>query len=242
MDALITPRFTWIFLLLAAAVLYGAYALLSLIRDRLQRSRRTQGIRAGAYNVIAPFLLYYEPICVLLLAGVFVFIDPLLHGVILLLLVAAGFSRLRDYLSGRIVLATPLIGVGKRMKTERYTGVISRITRIGLYLQTGEGLHFVNYTSLLTRGYSLITGKDIGGYYQLHLTPAADRTGDSLRDLADRLTTTPYLDRSFRPELAYAEYGKQGISARLSVREEKHLNELLALLQEWGYPATIAQR
>ncbi|WP_116127050.1 hypothetical protein [Lewinella sp. IMCC34183] len=241
MEAPALPHFTWIDLFLAAAILYGIYALLSLLRDRLQLTRRTQGIRAGAYNVIAPFLLYYEPITVLLLAAVFVFINPLLHGVILLLLVAAGFSRLRDYLSGRIVLAVPLVSVGKRMKTERYTGVISRVTRFGLYLQTGEGLHFVNYSSLLTQGYSLITGKDIGGYYQLHLRPA-DGKADALRDLADRLTTTPYLDRSFRPELSYAEYGSSGISARLSVREEKHLTELLALLDEWGYPATIAQR
>ncbi len=241
MEAPLLPQFNWIDLLLAALILYGTYALLSVVRDRLQLTRRTQGIRAGAYNVIAPFLLYYEPITVLLLAAIFVFINPLLHGVVLLLLVAAGFSRLRDYLSGRIILATPIIAVGKRMKAERYTGVISRVTRFGLYLQTGEGLHFVNYTSLLTHGYSLITGKDIGGYYQLHLTPAAGRE-DPLRDLFDRLMTTPYLDRGFRPELAHAEYGKPGISARLSVREEKHLTELLALLEEWGYPATIAQR
>ena len=62
------------------------------------------------------------------------------------------FSRIRDYLSGRIILFNPLIGVGKRMRTDKSTGVISKISRIGLYLQTGEGLHFVNYTTLLTEG------------------------------------------------------------------------------------------
>ena len=241
MESFSLPSPTWWQLAIIAAGLYGIYLLLSLLRDRLQRTRRVQGIRAGAYNVIAPFLLYYEPISILVLAAVFVFINPLLHGVIILLVILAGFSRLRDYLSGRIILATPLIEVGKRMKTDRFTGVISRITRIGMYLQTGEGLHFVNYTSLLTDGFSLITGKEIGGYYQLNLTPAEDRK-DPLRDLFNRLTTTPYLDRSFRPELSYSEYGKATISARLSVREEKHLTELLALLAEWGYPATIAQR
>ena len=241
MEDIVIPRFSWMDLLFAALILYGAYALLFLLRDRLEKYKRPDGFRAGAYNVIAAGLLLYEPIVVLILIMIFVFISPAIHGLIVLLVITAGFSRIRDYLSGRIVLFTPLIAVGKRMKTERYTGVISRIDRIGLYLQTGEGLHFINYTDLLTRGYSLVTGKDIGGYYQLSLTPPADRE-NALQELSDRLTTTPYLDRSFRPELAYADTGGNRIQARLSVREEKHLTELIALLREWGYPATIAQR
>ena len=241
MESLLIPLFSWTDLVLVALVLYGVYALLYLLRDRLERTKRTEGFRASAFNALAATLLLYEPVAVLILLMIFVFINPAVHGLITLLLIVAGFSRIRDYLSGRIVLFTPLISVGKRMKTDRYTGVISRINRIGLYLQTGEGLHFVNYTTLLTGGYSLITGKDIGGYYQLLLTPPENQD-DALRELADRLTTTPYLDRSFRPELAYAEHRKSQIQARLSVREEKHLTELLALLGEWGYPATIAQR
>ena len=241
MENFLLPRFGWMDLLFAALILYGAYALLYLLRDRLDKSRRPDGIRARAFHALAAGLLLYEPLVVLILVMIFVFINPAVHGLIALLVIVAGFSRIRDYLSGRIVLFTPLIAVGKRMKTERHTGVISRIDRIGLYLQTGEGLHFINYTDLLTHGYSLVTGKDIGGYYQLSLTPPPERE-NALQELADRLTTTPYLDRSFRPELSYAEYGRDRIQARLSVREEKHLTELLALLQEWGYPATIAKR
>ncbi|WP_116106570.1 hypothetical protein [Lewinella sp. IMCC34191] len=241
MQTLLTPLFNWMDLLLAALVLYGIYALLYFLRDRLEKTKRPEGFRARSFQALAAGLLLYEPIAVLMLFMIFVFINPAVHFLVVLLLIAAGFSRIRDYLSGRIVLFTPLIAVGKRMKTERYTGVISRINRIGLYLQTGEGLHFVNYTTLLTGGYSLITGKDIGGYYQLLLSPPEGQE-EPLRELADRLTTAPYLDRSFRPELSYAEHRKSQIQARLSVREEKHLTELLALLGEWGYPATIAQR
>lgn len=241
MERLLNPLFGWIDLLVASLLLYGVYALVSLLINRLDKTKRPEGFRARTHQILSVGLLLFEPVAALMLIMIFVFINPPVHGLIVLLLIGAGFSRIRDYLSGRIVLFTPLISVGKRMKTDRYTGVISRINRIGLYLQTGEGLHFVNYTSLLTEGYSLITGKDIGGYYQLVLTPPED-SHESLRELTDRLTTTPYLDRSFRPELAYAENDEDRIQARLSVREEKHLNELLALLREWGYPATIAQR
>ncbi|CAH1001741.1 hypothetical protein LEM8419_02647 [Neolewinella maritima] len=241
MDLLLYSYFSWTDLLLAALILYGLYALLLLARERLVRTKRVEGFRATAYAIVAPFLLLYQPITVLVLAVIFVYINPVLHGTVLLFLVAAGFSRIRDYLSGRIVLFNPLIAVGKRMRTERAKGVISRISPIGIYLQTGEGLHFTNYTTLLTQGYSLVTGKDIGGFYQLHLTPPKDASAP-LQTLADRLTTTPYLDRSFKPELSYTGKEERRIQARLSVREEKQLTELLALLDEWGYPATLAKR
>lgn len=242
MELFLQSYYSWFDLLVVALLLYGIYALLLLVRERLERTKRMEGFRAATYGIVAPFLLLYEPITVLVLALIFVFINPVLHGTILLLLIVAGFTRIRDYLSGRIVLFNPLISVGKRMKADKFTGVISRISRIGLYLQTGEGLHFVNYTTLLTHGYSLITGKDIGGYYQLHINATGDDKEDTLRLLADRLTTTPYLDRSFRPELTFAGREEQRIQARVSVREEQHLKELLALLTEWGYPATIAKR
>ncbi len=241
MDLLLQRYYTRMDFLLAALLLYGVYAFLYMIKERLEKTKRVEGFRAGVYNIISPFLLLYQPLTVLVLALIFLFINPLIHGTLLLVLVVAGFSRIRDYLSGRIILFNPLIGVGKRMRTDKSTGVISKISRIGLYLQTGEGLHFVNYTTLLTEGYSLITGKDIGGYYQLRLaTPAGEP--NALRLLSDRLTTTPYLDRSFKPELSYSEKEPEKILARLSVREEKHLTELLALLNEWGFPATIAKR
>ncbi len=240
MDLLLQHYYTWMDFLLAALLLYGVYALLYMVKERLQKTKRVEGFRAGVYTLIAPFLLLYQPLTILVLAMIFLFINPLIHGTLLLVLAVAGFSRIRDYLSGRIILFNPLIAVGKRMRTDKSTGVISRISRIGLYLQTGEGLHFVNYSTLLTEGYSLITGKDIGGYYQLRLTTPPEQN-DALRSLADLLTTTPYLDRGFKPELSYAEKPEK-ILARLSVREEKHLTELLALLKEWGFPATIAKR
>lgn len=241
MDQLLRPYYNWFDLLLAGLILYGVYALLLLVRDRLGTTKRMEGFRATAYDIVAPFLLLYEPITLLVLLMIFVFISPVLHGALVLLVVVAGFARLRDYLSGRIVLFNPLVKLGKRMHTEHYKGVISRIGRFGLHLQTGEGLHFVNFSRLLTDGYSIITGKEIGGFYQLRIT-TSDTRPDELRELADRLTTVPYLDRNFKPELTYASREEQRIKARVSVREEQHLGELLALLEEWGYPANIAKK
>jgi hypothetical protein len=241
MEAFFIESYNWWNFLVAALLLYGIYALLYVIKEWLEGSKRVVGPRAWAYRIVAPFLLLYQPLTVLILATIFVFINPLVHGLLLLIVVVAGFAPLRDYLSGRVILFNPQVAEGKRMRTAQASGVISQLGRIGLYLQTSEGLHFVNYSTLLKEGYSLITNQDIGGYYQLVLTPPAG-AARPLEQLLDRFTTTPYLDRSFRPELQEGDGGQGKIRARLAIREEQQLNELLRLIEEWGYTARVAKR
>ena len=236
------PRLTWTDLLIFSLLLWGGYWLLTLVRKRL-----AEGVLFGRYQIpltqaVTTFLLLYEPITILLLTLVFVFINPPLHGLLLLLLTIAGFGRIRDYLSGRILLATSLIVPGKQMATGDAAGMIARLGRIGVYLQTGDRLRFVNYSHLLVNGYSLSTGEEVGGYYQLLISPAgAENPQQSLRHLTDRFMSTPYLERSFVPEVRLIGPDQTRVSARVSVREERHLRELLELLEEWGYPATVAR-
>ncbi len=243
MSEFLQVRFGWTDLLFAAILLFVGYLLLQFISQRLKRKPLLGRFTKQVEETLSAILLLYEPISILLLGIILLFINPLPHGILLLLIVTAGFSRLRDYFSGRVLLFKPLVKEGKRMKTGKFTGVITQINRLGLYLQTSEGLHFVNYSGLLTEGYSLVTGKEYGGYYQLNITPPApEKEAHPFRFLQDKFLTTPYLDRSFRPELFPGDSSEHKIKARISVREEKHLRELLSLMAEWGYPATIAKK
>jgi|AntRauTorckE5430_2_1112549.scaffolds.fasta_scaffold00236_17 hypothetical protein len=243
MKDFIQPYFTWTNFLLAAIALWGVFWLLRFLRQRMRN-----GVLFGRYQQpvtdgISTFLLLYEPFTILLLTLVFFFINPIMHGILLLLLGIASFGRIRDYLSGRIILAASLVEEGKRMETLKASGVISRVGRIGLYLQTGDSLQFINYSSLLIKGYTVTTGEEIGGYYQLYISVEGDEPpADALGWLADRFVSTPYLARSFKPELKWADDQANHISARVSVREEQHLRELLELMGEWGFPATIARK
>jgi hypothetical protein len=240
MEILLKPYFTYTNLLVEILILWGVYWLLTVLHKRMRK-----GVIFGKYqqrvtDLLSTFLLLYEPLTILLITIVFIFINPVMHGIILLLLTIAGFNRIRDYLSGRIILATSLVVEGKRLKSPKASGVISRIGRIGVYLQTGDSLSFVNYTNLLTEGYSLGTGQKIGGYYQLNINPP--ETANPLRELAQKFVSAPYLDRSFKPELSFDENSKSLIRARIAVREEEHLRELMELMGEWGFPATIARK
>lgn len=242
MDTLLQPYFTWTNLLLAALLLWGGYFLLRYVNEKLRGSTLLGKHQRSVTNFIATFLLLFEPITVLMLSMIFLFINPPVHGIILLAIGIGTFGRIRDYLSGRIILTSPLVAEGKRMKTSRYAGTITRIGRMGLYLQTGEGLHFVNYSNLIIEGFSLTTGKEVGGYYLLNIRPVKKEDQEPLRELADRFVTTPYLDRTFKPEISLNERDAQQIDARIAVREELHLRELLELMAEWGYPATVARK
>lgn len=245
MEDLLDPYFTWTNLLVAALLLWGIYWLLVMLQRRL-----ASGVFFGRYQgritaFVRTFLLLYEPITVLVLLLVFFFINPLMHGIFLVLLILAGFGRLRDYLSGRILLATSLVEEGRRMKTEKGTGVISRIGRVGLYLQTGEKLSFVNYSNLVTEGYSLTTSDEVGGYYQLNLThPESTTTDEALRFLADKFLLTPYLTPDFRPELIVNDRDgdQRRINARVAIREERQLRELIDLIEEWNYQVRVARK
>ncbi len=241
MEALLQPYFTWTNLLLAALLLWGSYFLLSYLHQRLQGSVILGRYQRRTVELLSTFLLLFEPITVLIITMIFLFINPLTHGILLLVVILATFTRIRDYVSGRIILTSSLLAEGKRMKTAKSAGVVSRIGRMGVHLQTGEGLHFVNYSNLLTEGYSLTAGKEIGGYFQLHIQPPEGEERP-LRFLENKFVTTPYLDRAIKPELQFREENSREIKARIAVREDQHLRELLALLREWGYPARVARK
>ena len=243
MEDLLNPYFSWSDFIIAALLLWGSYWLLLQLRKRLSTGVFFGRYQAGITNFIGTFLLLYEPITVLLLTIVFFFINPVIHGILLILLTIAGFSRIRDYLSGRIILATDLVAVGRRVKTPQASGVISRIGRIGLYLQTGENLAFVNYSKLLVEGYSLSTGTEVGGYFQLNLSrPEGVSMTDALRFLADKFLLTPYLQADFPPELVASNRKEGWIDARVAVREERQLHELVDLIEEWGYEVQLARK
>ncbi|MEM9931525.1 MAG: hypothetical protein AAF840_17095, partial [Bacteroidota bacterium] len=224
-----------------ALLLWGTYLLLSYLHGRLEKSTILGRYKRRTNELLSAFLLLFEPLTVLTLTMIFLFINPVTHGILLLVIVLAAYTRIRDYVSGRIILTSSLLAEGKRMKTAKSTGVISRIGRMGVHLQTGEGLHFVNYTQLLTDGYSLATGKEIGGYYQLHIQPPAGEDRPLLF-LENKFISTPYLDRAVKPELIFKEGSPREIKARIAVREDHHLRELLQLMAEWDYVARVAKK
>ncbi len=188
-------------------------------------------------------VLLFEPLAVLLLLGIFVFIDFWLHGLIVLLILAGGFSHFRNYLSGRIVRFDKKIVVGKSIKSDNTQGIIDTRERLGLRIKTSKGIQFIGHSSLLTNGYMLLADKEIGGFYHLRITPEDNNEiRNHLKYLFDLLVTTPFIDHSFKPEFIETDDKSDVISMQVSVREKTHLSELTNLIKERGYLCKILKK
>lgn len=222
--------------MLIALVLLGLYFVLQFLRRILNQSVFLGRFQRPAIKVVGYLLLVYEPLALIILASVFTLINPVFHGLIVALLLFIGFDQVRNYLNGRIIQANHNFSNGERIRSRDTEGVIFNMERLGLNLQTNEGLHHLSYTQLLTDGYTLLSGEEIGGFYQFVICSKDDKDKTNhLVHLRDLLASTPYIDWNHQPELIETDETPGQITTSLSLREESHLFEFMALVKEWGY-------
>ncbi|MEO1516306.1 MAG: hypothetical protein AAFV95_14885 [Bacteroidota bacterium] len=235
-------QFSWTDLLLISLALVGFYFLLGFLRKIISNTTVLGRSSRTIKDIIATILLIYEPMVLLVVGTVFLLINPLFHGVILLVLLLSTFPYVKNYTSGRIVQFDPAIRLGNRLGTRLYEGVIAETGRLGLRLRNSEGLHFITYSNLLTDGYSLLASEEIGGYYRLRIKAkdSESKIDHELR-LRDLMATNPFLDWNHRPELRLVDNEEATFLAKILVKEDSHLSDMVSLIREWGYQCTTAE-
>ncbi|MEL6717107.1 MAG: hypothetical protein AAFP82_00155 [Bacteroidota bacterium] len=230
-------QITWFNLLLAAIVLLGIYFLLQFVDKRLANSTLSNRYFDVLKNVVHYSLLIYEPLVIVVLVSVFVLINPILHGSIIGFTAIVGFQHLRNYMTGRLIQLDNHVAVGKQVKLSQQQGVISEIGRTGLYLQTTTGRHFIPYQEVYNHGYTLTNRDEVGGFYQLKIETPEDQKGANR--LLDLMATLPYLDWNHQPKVSINDENPNALRVQVSVKEEKHVRELMAALNEWGYQCAM---
>lgn len=236
-------QYNWGDWLTTAMGLAALYFALRFFDRRLVRTPFFGRYQGQVQRIIKTVLLVYEPIVLLVLGVGFVFINPLFHGLGLGIALLAGFAHLRDYLSGRVVQFDKNIKMGTRLSTGELNGFIAKMGRLGLRLANNKGLHYINYSKLLTDGYLLHSGEQIGGYYRLKISPKT--TSDKIpsgEKIMDMLIAAPYLDWEHKPDFYFSQKDPSQLNARVSVKEEDHLNDLILLIGEWGYHTEIVKK
>ncbi len=230
--------FSWRYFFIVAAFLLISYTLLRLLKRYLAIGnlfgKYQKGIESTVYNI----LLVYEPMVVLILTSIFVMINPAFHGLIVLMLVIFGFTHIRSYFNGRVILFNDAVKTDREIKTNKLQGIIAKKERLGLQIKTLEGVHFVRYSDLVRDGYMLLSGEDISGFYELIIQPKAfDDKLNYIQELTDQLAVVPYLDWTHKPEITIEE--NQKIKARIVVKDDNHVNDLIALINDWDYSCKI---
>ena len=239
MRGVLEQQFNWVFLGITAGVLLVVFFLLKFLLRVVMQASFLRGMRYYLKVGIEQVLLFYEPFAIFLLTGIFVFINPVFHGFLLALLLIPGFQHLRNYESGKILQVGKKLSLGKKLKSGRLQGIISRVGRLGLELQSDEGVHFIPYRQLLAEGYTVISGQEIRSFHQLLIVPKEDmEEKDHVEHVFNLLVATPYLDVNYQPELKKTD---EGIDVRVLLKEEQHISHLMTLMEEWGYLSQEAQ-
>lgn len=236
--------FSWGDFFTLALTLLLLYFLLNFAQRMLPKIGITERVGLPLQKGIDYLLLLYEPLVLLVLSSAFILLNPLFHGLLLSLLLLAGFNHFKNYISGRIVQFDRSISVGQQLRIKEVQGMIAEKGRLGLRLRSNKGLHFVAYSKLIGDGYLLLSGEEIGGFYLLGLSPREEEKEkvDHAKRLADLLATTPYLDWLHTPELRRSNDSNYPYQIRVSVREENHLRDLMVLIeQEWNYACKISK-
>lgn len=243
MENIWLSRFSWGDFLQIALVLIAVYFVLQFLQRVLRKTNFLGRFQEWACSLVHHLLLVYELIVILLLGAAFVLIYPAFHGLLLLILVIGGFSHIRNYISGRVMQFDGGVSIGKQLKIDTLQGIITHIGRLGLQLKTNKGSQFINYSKLMDEGYLLLSGKEIGGFYNLKISPENIENGNNhLQRLIDLLATAPYLDTSHKTELLTNRDQDNQWNAKVLVKEESHLFDLIDLLREWGYVCKISKK
>ncbi len=233
-------KVTWWRFFLTALFFFGLYFLLHFSNRILIKYNFLGKFQNHIKTAIKHALLIFEAVALLILGGAFILINPIYHGFLALIILLAGFNHIKNYFSGRIVQFDQSVEEGKRLKTLDSQGVIFKTGRLGLKLRTQKGVQFINYSNLVANGYTLLSGEEVGGFYEIEIQPNnLEEKKDYYTFLTDFFTTAPYLDLRHRPHLEILNDESKTILARVEVKEESHLQDLMTLIKERNFSCKV---
>ena len=243
MEKLLEIKVTWFDLgqtvVLLVIIFFVLHGLIRLLKRVPLFGNYQNTLLSGIRNV----LLFFEPLALLLIACYFLFINPLVHGFIIGGLLLIGSSFIRNYLMGKMLQWDNSFSIGKQIGINDSKGIISQISRTGLYLKTGKGAQFLSYEQLYNNGFTVFSGNEAGGYYQLKVKPEnLEEKIDHQTNLLDALADAPYLNWNYKTEVTPSKNSAEQFLVKVFVKEEHHLNELLQLISGWGYICKIIKK
>lgn len=230
--------FSWSEFLFVGATLFAVYFILRISQRFLTISQPFGRFQRPIKMFVTYFLLVFEPLVILLLSSAFLMINPIYHGLLLGLIMLFAYAHMKNYVNGRVMQFNTSFTVGREIRTEKLEGIIDRKGRLGLQIKTAQGVHFVSYSQLIKDSYMLLSGDDISGFYELLIIPNLPNEKYNYETrLIDSLSSVPYLDWNHKPEITVESDYK--IKARIVVKDENHLHDLVKLIQDWNYSCTI---
>ncbi|MFK7798438.1 MAG: hypothetical protein AB8E82_13380 [Aureispira sp.] len=214
------------------------YFLLSFLRKQISRLPLTFKAQDRWKNSLRQILLLYEFFFVLVVGSLFLLINPLWHGLIVFFLLLITFPLLRNYLVGRLLCFDRDFNTGKRINIKTIKGVINHLNRLGVYVNTNNGMQYFNYIQLQQEGFSIMTDSSMEEYCDLNISVPQGRSINA-QSLLYQLMGVPYLDSGYKPILIHND-SDTVFQIRVLIRKGNHRRELLQLIEDWGYQCQLS--
>jgi len=224
----------WIIVSLFALLIYW---LIRLLKNWLEKASLLGGWNYRIYRFVQKAFILSEPVCFLIVVGGFVLINPIIHGILAVIVLLLGYSVVKSYFSGKVLQMGYELQKGQKIKVKENEGIIQEIGRTSLVLQTKLGAEHISYVQLFENGFTQLEGEKIGGLQAIYIDSGEEKTV-SMQSIKDKLWESPYLDWSYNPEIALTNKENQ-FEVKVLLREKHHLEDLKNLITEWGYACSL---
>ena len=238
MESFFEPHFTWASLGFSMIALVCLYIVLFLVKNKALEFPIHKKYREILFTLLRNALLLYELLFAVIVGSIFLLINPLWHGILILFLVVITFPLIRNYVTGKLLCFDQDLHVGKTLITNEIRGVINKMNGLGIYIITNDGVYYSNYTSLQKNGFSLVLDSETNEYCYLNIS-SADGQEINLNTLSFKLMAIPYLDASYPPNFTDSNNSTM-VQVKILIRSGKHRYEVIQLIEGWGYQCNLS--
>ena len=234
--------YSWIHMLYVILLLAAIWTILYFLNKTVAHLSIDRTYVSSLKRILFLIQVYFEPLAVVLVLSMFVVIRPVLHGIFIVILAVGSYQHFRNYLNGKILQGRRTLRPGLLIRTDQKEGIITDLTKLGLSVKSDDGLHFIPYHMMLSKGYTLAAGDQIGGYYKLEIySESKESESNVFVQLSNLILSSPYLDGDYRPEIERSLRLSDVYEVKLLVKEESHIKDLISVLEENGFKADLSK-
>ncbi|MCH2045322.1 MAG: hypothetical protein MK212_14495 [Saprospiraceae bacterium] len=240
MERLLEPHFSWLFFSIFAFVVGLIYLSLRITYQKIQFSTLDRNLERILFMFLERTFIIYEPIAIILLASVWVLVDPVWHGILTLFLITITFPHIRNYITGRIIRLSNDIKLGKTVLLGKEQGAVSRLSSLGIYIMMDNGLRYFTYSQFAEQGYTILSGNDLGAYCTVVIELDGEKDAVQQKKwLFHMLMVVPYIDTSYYPNLLESEENQ--VKVKLLLASSHYHQYLISLIEDWGYTCKLVR-
>lgn len=155
----------------------------------------------GTNHLLLRFFKYlYWPIATTILVVTFILIQPVYHGLIVLIILIFGWSYLKEILTGSFIKFSQLFKLDSKYKYGNQSGKLTELSMVGGHFKSPKGVQFLTYSQMLDARLFQVMGESSA----LDMTIICNNDGSdnfSINHIQDIIFDCPFVDHFIKPQI-----------------------------------------